>query len=49
MLLDHNTMGFNAYRSVGEWLESLKMGQYADNFNESGYTSLDVVTKITLE
>lgn len=49
LLLDHNTMGFNAYRSVGEWLESLKMGQYADNFNESGYTSLDVVTKITLE
>ncbi|XP_032874312.1 ephrin type-A receptor 5 isoform X4 [Amblyraja radiata] len=49
LLLDHNTMGFNAYRSVGEWLESLKMGQYADNFNENGYTSLDVVTKITLE
>ncbi|XP_078287637.1 ephrin type-A receptor 5-like isoform X2 [Rhinoraja longicauda] len=49
LLLDHNTTGFNAYRSVGEWLESLKMGQYADNFNESGYTSLDVVTKITLE
>ncbi|XP_069776469.1 ephrin type-A receptor 5-like isoform X2 [Narcine bancroftii] len=49
LLVEHNTMGLGAYRSVGEWLESLKMGQYTENFNESGYTSLDVVTKVTLE
>ncbi|XP_043573945.1 ephrin type-A receptor 5-like isoform X3 [Chiloscyllium plagiosum] len=49
LLVEHNTGGFSVYQSVGEWLESLKMGRYTDNFNESGYTSLDIVTKLTLE
>ncbi|XP_059499641.1 ephrin type-A receptor 5-like isoform X2 [Stegostoma tigrinum] len=49
LLVEHNTGGFSVYQSVGEWLESLKMGRYTENFNECGYTSLDIVTKLTLE
>ncbi|XP_041041677.1 ephrin type-A receptor 5-like isoform X4 [Carcharodon carcharias] len=49
LLVEHNTVGLSIYQSVGEWLETLKMGRYTENFNESGYTSLDIVTKITLE
>ncbi|GCB65309.1 hypothetical protein scyTo_0009946 [Scyliorhinus torazame] len=49
LLVEHNTVGLCVYQSVGEWLETLKMGRYTENFNESGYTSLDIVTKITLE
>uniref|UniRef100_A0A4W3HH19 receptor protein-tyrosine kinase n=1 Tax=Callorhinchus milii TaxID=7868 RepID=A0A4W3HH19_CALMI len=49
LLVEHNTTGLNAFQSVGEWLESLKMGRYTDNFNECGYTSLDIVAKLSLE
>uniref|UniRef100_A0A8B9JW47 receptor protein-tyrosine kinase n=1 Tax=Astyanax mexicanus TaxID=7994 RepID=A0A8B9JW47_ASTMX len=37
------------FSSVGEWLDAIKMGRYTELFMESGYTSLEVVTQMTLE
>ncbi|KAG9480598.1 hypothetical protein GDO78_012189 [Eleutherodactylus coqui] len=49
LLVEQNTVGSAAYRSVNEWLEAIKMGRYADTFVENGYTSMDAVTQMTLE
>lgn len=35
--------------TVGEWLDSIKMGRYAELFVEGGYSSLDTVAHMTSE
>uniref|UniRef100_A0A3Q4HGQ9 receptor protein-tyrosine kinase n=1 Tax=Neolamprologus brichardi TaxID=32507 RepID=A0A3Q4HGQ9_NEOBR len=36
-LLDQSTPDFTSFRSVGEWLEAIKMERYRDNFTAAGY------------
>ncbi|XP_025909347.1 ephrin type-A receptor 2 [Nothoprocta perdicaria] len=37
------------FRSVGEWLESIKMPQYTEHFLAAGYTSLEKVVAMSAE
>ncbi|XP_036405159.1 ephrin type-A receptor 7 isoform X1 [Megalops cyprinoides] len=48
-LLDQNTPDFTAFRSVGDWLEAIKMERYKDNFTAAGYSSLESVARMTIE
>ncbi|GAA6105358.1 ephrin type-A receptor 5 [Tachysurus ichikawai] len=48
-LVEHGSAELCAFSSVGEWLDAIKMGRYTELFMESGYTSLDIVTQMTLE
>ncbi|XP_061119791.1 ephrin type-A receptor 5 isoform X6 [Conger conger] len=47
LLVEYGAIESNIYRSVGEWLEAIKMGRYTELFMESGYTTLEVVTQMT--
>ncbi|XP_076993112.1 ephrin type-A receptor 5 isoform X5 [Tamandua tetradactyla] len=49
ILAEHGPLGSGAYRSVGEWLEAIKMGRYTEIFMENGYSSMDAVAQVTLE
>ncbi|XP_075356919.1 ephrin type-A receptor 5 isoform X6 [Mycteria americana] len=49
LLVEHSPLGSSAYRSVGEWLEAIKMGRYTEIFMENGYSSMDAVAQVTLE
>ncbi|KAL1790334.1 ephrin type-A receptor 5 isoform X1, partial [Sigmodon hispidus] len=49
LLAEHGSQGSGAYRSVGEWLEAIKMGRYTEIFMENGYSSMDAVAQVTLE
>ncbi|XP_008569656.1 PREDICTED: ephrin type-A receptor 5 isoform X5 [Galeopterus variegatus] len=49
LLTEHGPLGSGAYRSVGEWLEAIKMGRYTEIFMENGYSSMDAVAQVTLE
>uniref|UniRef100_A0A8D1QQA5 receptor protein-tyrosine kinase n=1 Tax=Sus scrofa TaxID=9823 RepID=A0A8D1QQA5_PIG len=49
LLVEHGSLGSGAYRSVGEWLEAIKMGRYTEIFMENGYSSMDAVAQVTLE
>ncbi|KAG5272314.1 hypothetical protein AALO_G00164100 [Alosa alosa] len=49
LLVEQESGECAVYRSVGEWLEAVKMGRYTELFMESGYTSMDVVTQMTLD
>uniref|UniRef100_A0AAY4AJV5 receptor protein-tyrosine kinase n=1 Tax=Denticeps clupeoides TaxID=299321 RepID=A0AAY4AJV5_9TELE len=49
LLVEHGSAESTVYRSVGEWLEAIKMGRYTELFMESGYTSVEVVAQMTLE
>ncbi|MGH0128883.1 UNVERIFIED_CONTAM: hypothetical protein FKN15_062934 [Acipenser sinensis] len=49
LLVEYGTMGNSAFRSVGEWLEAIKMGRYTEHFMESGYTSVEAVAQMTLD
>ncbi|KAM9677702.1 ephrin type-A receptor 5 isoform 8-T8 [Trichechus inunguis] len=49
LLSEHGPLGCGAYRSVGEWLEAIKMGRYTEIFMENGYSSMDAVAQVTLE
>uniref|UniRef100_A0A7M4EH21 receptor protein-tyrosine kinase n=1 Tax=Crocodylus porosus TaxID=8502 RepID=A0A7M4EH21_CROPO len=49
LLVEHSPVGSSAYRSVGEWLEAIKMGRYTEIFMENGYSSMDAVAQVTLE
>jgi ephrin-B len=40
---------FSAFASVDDWLASIKMSRYAENFALAGYGSLDDVAKMTLQ
>ena len=42
-----NTSESRCDGSVKEWLESLKMSQYLENFSTAGYHHLDQVAKMT--
>uniref|UniRef100_A0AAQ5YK85 Ephrin type-A receptor 7 n=1 Tax=Amphiprion ocellaris TaxID=80972 RepID=A0AAQ5YK85_AMPOC len=43
------TPDFTAFRSVGEWLEAIKMERYRDNFTAAGYSSLESVARMSIE
>ncbi|KAM5272042.1 ephrin type-A receptor 5 isoform 8-T8 [Ctenodactylus gundi] len=49
LLAEHGSLGTGAYRSVGDWLEAIKMGRYTEIFMENGYSSMDAVAQVTLE
>ncbi|XP_036774061.1 ephrin type-A receptor 5 isoform X9 [Manis pentadactyla] len=49
LLAEHGSLGSGAYRSVGEWLETIKMGRYTEIFMENGYSSMDAVAQVTSE
>ncbi|KAK2507487.1 hypothetical protein MC885_013634, partial [Smutsia gigantea] len=49
LLAEHGSLGSGASRSVGEWLEAIKMGRYTEIFIENGYSSMDAVAQVTLE
>ncbi|XP_025964360.1 ephrin type-A receptor 5 isoform X14 [Dromaius novaehollandiae] len=49
LLVEHSPAGSGAYRSVGEWLEAIKMGRYTEIFMENGYSSMDAVAQVTLD
>uniref|UniRef100_A0A8C5IBT7 Ephrin type-A receptor 7 n=1 Tax=Gouania willdenowi TaxID=441366 RepID=A0A8C5IBT7_GOUWI len=48
-LLDQSTPDFTTFRSVGEWLEAIKMERYRDNFTAAGYGSLESVARMSIE
>uniref|UniRef100_A0A8C7WEJ9 Ephrin type-A receptor 7 n=1 Tax=Oncorhynchus mykiss TaxID=8022 RepID=A0A8C7WEJ9_ONCMY len=48
-LLDQSTPDFTTFRSVGEWLEAIKMERYKDNFTAEGYSSLESVARMSIE
>ncbi|KTF80726.1 hypothetical protein cypCar_00030540, partial [Cyprinus carpio] len=48
-LLDRSIPDFTTFSSVEEWLAAIKMSQYRDNFLNSGFTSLQLVTQMTSE
>ncbi|KAL2099923.1 hypothetical protein ACEWY4_004317 [Coilia grayii] len=49
LLVEQESGECTDYRSVGEWLETIKMGRYSELFMESGYTSMEVVAQMTLD
>ncbi|XP_065490912.1 ephrin type-A receptor 5 isoform X2 [Caloenas nicobarica] len=49
LLVEHSPVGSSTYRSVGEWLEAIKMGRYTEIFVENGYSSMDAVAQVTIE
>ncbi|KAL2081978.1 hypothetical protein ACEWY4_021796 [Coilia grayii] len=48
-LLDQSTPDFTTFRSVGDWLEAIKMERYKVNFTAAGYSSLESVARMTIE
>uniref|UniRef100_A0A8C5I829 Ephrin type-A receptor 7 n=1 Tax=Gouania willdenowi TaxID=441366 RepID=A0A8C5I829_GOUWI len=44
-----STPDFTTFRSVGEWLEAIKMERYRDNFTAAGYGSLESVARMSIE
>ncbi|KAJ8008948.1 hypothetical protein DPEC_G00083710 [Dallia pectoralis] len=48
-LLDQSTPDFTTFRSVGEWLDAIKMERYRDNFTAAGYSSLESVARMSIE
>uniref|UniRef100_A0A671LYJ0 receptor protein-tyrosine kinase n=1 Tax=Sinocyclocheilus anshuiensis TaxID=1608454 RepID=A0A671LYJ0_9TELE len=48
-LLDRSIPDFTTFSSVEDWLAAVKMSQYRDNFLNSGFTSLQLVTQMTSE
>ncbi|XP_061446668.1 ephrin type-A receptor 5 isoform X8 [Rhineura floridana] len=49
LLGEHSPLGNGVYKSVGEWLEAIKMGRYTEIFMENGYSSMDAVAQVTLD
>lgn len=35
--------------SIGDWLDSIKMSQYKNNFIAAGYTTLDSISTMSIE
>ncbi|XP_064863758.1 ephrin type-A receptor 5 [Oncorhynchus nerka] len=42
-------MEASGYQSIEEWLKGIKMGRYVEIFVDSGYTSVEVVSHMTLD
>ncbi|NXD29044.1 EPHAA protein, partial [Spelaeornis formosus] len=40
---------FPTFSSVGEWLETIEMGRYKDNFSSAGYCYLESVARMTTQ
>jgi len=40
---------FPLFVSVSDWLDSIKMGQYKSNFMAAGFTTLDMVSRMSIE
>ncbi|KAM8977020.1 ephrin type-A receptor 6 [Pelodytes ibericus] len=40
---------YHFFVTVTEWLESIKMGQYASNFMAAGFTTLDLVSRMSID
>uniref|UniRef100_A0A8C2XEP5 receptor protein-tyrosine kinase n=1 Tax=Cyclopterus lumpus TaxID=8103 RepID=A0A8C2XEP5_CYCLU len=52
LLVEHASVEGNCSplsQTVGEWLDSIKMGRYTELFMEGGYSSLETVTQMTSE
>ncbi|KAM4048290.1 ephrin type-A receptor 6 isoform 2-T2 [Anomaloglossus baeobatrachus] len=43
------TPEYHFYVTVTEWLDSIKMGQYATNFIAAGFTTLDLVCRMSID
>ncbi|KAB1283694.1 Ephrin type-A receptor 6 [Camelus dromedarius] len=35
--------------TVGDWLDSIKMGQYKNNFMAAGFTTFDLISRMSIE
>ncbi|XP_053312896.1 ephrin type-A receptor 6 [Spea bombifrons] len=44
-----DTPDYHFFVTVTEWLESIKMGQYANNFMAAGFTTLDIVSRMNID
>lgn len=57
LLVEHNGCGSSGSggedgvrrQTVASWLESIKMGRYAELFVDGGYSTLDTVAQMTSE
>ncbi|XP_078265731.1 ephrin type-A receptor 3 isoform X3 [Rhinoraja longicauda] len=47
LLLNRSNGDITAFRSVGDWLDGMRMGQYKDNFMGAGYHPCDMVAKLS--
>ncbi|KAG8590749.1 hypothetical protein GDO81_006881, partial [Engystomops pustulosus] len=43
------TPEYHFFVTVTEWLDSIKMGQYASNFMAAGFTTLDLVCRMSID
>ncbi|XP_053548996.1 ephrin type-B receptor 5-like [Bombina bombina] len=48
-LLSNCPPDFPALSTPHEWLEAIKMERYKENFDKAGYTSLEVISRLTAE
>ncbi|XP_078507347.1 ephrin type-B receptor 5-like [Lissotriton helveticus] len=48
-LLSNCPPDFPLLSSAHDWLDAIKMGQYKDNFDNAGYATFDVISRMTLE
>ena len=44
-----NVPDYSAFVSVEQWLASIKMSRYADNFEAAGFNSMEAVAKMSLQ
>ena len=35
--------------TVGDWLDSIKMGHYKNNFMAAGFTTFDLISRMSIE
>ncbi|XP_032450656.1 ephrin type-A receptor 6-like [Lynx canadensis] len=35
--------------TVGDWLDSIKMGQYKNNFMAAGFTTFDLISRMSID
>uniref|UniRef100_A0A8C1G919 receptor protein-tyrosine kinase n=1 Tax=Cyprinus carpio TaxID=7962 RepID=A0A8C1G919_CYPCA len=42
-------VNYPLFISIGDWLDSIKMSQYKNNFIAAGYTTLDSISTMTIE
>ncbi|NXU87482.1 EPHA7 protein, partial [Xiphorhynchus elegans] len=48
-LSERTFSAFPSFSSVGEWLETIEMGRYKDNFTAAGYCYLESVARMTAQ
>jgi hypothetical protein len=44
-----NVPDYSAFVSVEQWLASIKMSRYAENFEAAGFDSMEAVAKMSLQ